>query len=563
MDGSRNESRVFVRAPHLPALTGLRFFAACAIMVLHGIDAWPLPSFITELSLNQGVSFFFVLSGFILTYVYRDLSANGAVKEFYVHRIARIWPVHIAATLLLFVLVPGKLWSLLYAGGLLEGLTYVTLTHAWVPLWRFFLNLNGVSWTISVEMFFYLLFPLFLVAWGRYEKTKLFVAAVPAIGIIAFANAINAPNADWAPGLTRHGLIYFSPLSRLFEFVCGIVAAKVWMSRHAGRPFKVVTSIGLEFVAIVAVYSAVLYCRHPLVSDFFRSIGGAAGAHWINVNGFTPAFVFLIYVFASSSGPVARIVSSRPLVFLGEISFSLYMVHTIVLTVFRQHENTVAAIAYSPMVAYWGFSLLTAFCMWSFIEKPFRKAIVGAYQGRPELLRRIAIYVRRLLPKVVLAGLVSLFGFIILFPRPEIKFATAPEIAALKFKPQGLVAFGGRYEFLGANPISYGNQTLVDVYFRAKAEVRLEQSVALHALGLAGEIAGSAAAKLDVADSVVPAGTVWRSRLIFVNGRFASNPVRLGIAIYGSGGLLPLTDGSGDWNGFRHLFDLKWEPPTD
>lgn len=92
------QQKMSVRAPHLPALTGLRFFAAFAIVVLHGMAAWPLPIFVAELALNQGVSFFFVLSGFILTYVYRDLSGKGAVREFYIHRIARIWPVHIAAT---------------------------------------------------------------------------------------------------------------------------------------------------------------------------------------------------------------------------------------------------------------------------------------------------------------------------------------------------------------------------------------------------------------------------------------------------------------------------------
>ncbi|MFC5423677.1 hypothetical protein ACFPOB_29525 [Bosea eneae] len=55
-----------IKSAHLLPLTGLRFFAAAAIVLLHSAETWPIPSALGNLALNQGVSFFFVLSGFIL-----------------------------------------------------------------------------------------------------------------------------------------------------------------------------------------------------------------------------------------------------------------------------------------------------------------------------------------------------------------------------------------------------------------------------------------------------------------------------------------------------------------
>lgn len=233
------------------------------------------------------------------------------------------------------------------------------MTHAWIPLWEFFLGLNGVSWTISVEMFFYLVFPLFLASWGKYERVKLVVAALPA------------------------------------------------------------------------------------------SVAGDAGAHWINVNGFTPAFVFLVYVFASSTGPVARMVGSRPVVLLGEISFSLYKVHTIVLSLFERFPNTVQSLVAAPMLAYWLVSILTAYCMWYFIETPFRRAIVKYYEGRPENMQRIAGYVRTYGPTALLFGLFGFFGAVLVNPRPEVQLVAPMELIGIQFRPESPVVFGDRIELLG------------------------------------------------------------------------------------------------------------------
>ena len=144
------------KKPALHALTSLRFFASLAIVVHHcnGVF-WPA----ADLGpLDAGVSFFFVLSGFILAYVYHDPSSGQfAWGRFYVARLARIWPLHLVCLLLMiaFVKVPESFESgVLLANGL--------MLHAWIPFDRYFFSYNYASWSISTELFFYMLFPFAL-----------------------------------------------------------------------------------------------------------------------------------------------------------------------------------------------------------------------------------------------------------------------------------------------------------------------------------------------------------------------------------------------------------------
>src|SRR6478735_7442587 len=105
---------------HLKALTSLRFFASASIVIFHIQGAmWPGSAY-TPLAL--GVSFFFVLSGFILTYAHRD---DMDMCRFYRSRVARLWPVHLATLMLALVLI-GQ-------APLMPDIANVLLLQAWVP----------------------------------------------------------------------------------------------------------------------------------------------------------------------------------------------------------------------------------------------------------------------------------------------------------------------------------------------------------------------------------------------------------------------------------------------
>ena len=104
-----------------------------------------------------GVSFFFILSGFILSHVYGG--TRFGVANFYRKRLARIYPLHVLTLLAWIVLFFGQ-WGNSLPDRVNSGIANVLLLHAFFSGPLFNLGYNAVSWSISVEAFFYLLFPI-------------------------------------------------------------------------------------------------------------------------------------------------------------------------------------------------------------------------------------------------------------------------------------------------------------------------------------------------------------------------------------------------------------------
>src|SRR5262245_36021055 len=158
------------RRDSLPALTALRFLAAAAVLNLHLVAHMPADplGWVDQFWWGTaGVTFFFMLSGFILTYNYHDrfrtLKRRG-VRDFYAARFARIWPVHLLAFLLLLPLCTDG--QLLLSGGYMKvrwkAAANLTLTQSFIPSEPWHVAFNSPSWSLSAEWFFYIAFPLLL-----------------------------------------------------------------------------------------------------------------------------------------------------------------------------------------------------------------------------------------------------------------------------------------------------------------------------------------------------------------------------------------------------------------
>src|ERR1700745_1382279 len=126
------------RLPRLEALTSIRF-AAAAIIVIHHTPgffalSWPLWG---RVQWDAGVTFFFVLSGFIMMYTYAgSLQAIGA-RAFWVRRIARIWPAHVIALLLILILLPQAQWTTSESPTAVSFVANLFLLQAWIPMWDY------------------------------------------------------------------------------------------------------------------------------------------------------------------------------------------------------------------------------------------------------------------------------------------------------------------------------------------------------------------------------------------------------------------------------------------
>ena len=301
--------------PDLPALTGIRAIAAAMVLFLHLNQAIPNAGLGGLAFVHYGylgVDVFFVLSGFIISHVYsRELAALSAGRygRYLWYRVARLYPVHAAVLLVLIVMVLA-----MQAAGLQPNnpanwdftalLWQFTLTHAWgvtpEATW------NGPAWSISLEFLAYLLFPLFLLLVRPFRHP---VAAAAAAVALAAAFAALFLAFEWRIKTAQVGGAAIVRV--LIEFGIGCLFYRAWQVWPKARAWDGVAVLAL------AGFLGLTYARLPDLAAM-------------------PLLALFVFAVALSAGPVRRFLASPVLVWLGEISYAVYMVHfTVILVALR------------------------------------------------------------------------------------------------------------------------------------------------------------------------------------------------------------------------------------
>jgi peptidoglycan/LPS O-acetylase OafA/YrhL len=359
----------------LDQLTSLRFFAALMIVIHHSIDLFGITS--VGVNLGQGVSFFFVLSGFILTYVYPKLGTWPEVMQFWRARIARIWPAYFASFLLGFWLVSYNWHTETAAANLL-------MVQGWIPLSTYYFSYNAVSWSVSTEMFFYLAFPFLIRSLNKRWWIMLILSCVILGLLVALSNFLSLPDyghpaiADHGLLVTQHGLIYINPLSRIFEFIFGMCIALAWRKRQKSASPSVLIATSYE-LGVVILCALSMYYMSVIAAWVGKSILGPPAALWLNHSGSVFVFGLLIYIMAQGYGKITTILAHPFLVLLGEISFSLYLLHQILLIYYRANISELTQLSNSVAFGlFFSILLLSSYLMWTCIEMPGRRIILGS-----------------------------------------------------------------------------------------------------------------------------------------------------------------------------------------
>lgn len=330
-------------------------------------------------SLAQGVSFFFVLSGFILSYNYPHVERN--LSGFYQARFARLWPLHIAALFLLPILT--RTWNI---GGLDPlGVVYVLIGNAlliqsWVPFRDSYLTFNGVAWSISTEAAFYVAFPLAAYVIRKSWFLALAFCAALTLFFMWIVVHFSIPMDVGVPTLNAMGIIYTNPLARLFEFVLGMVACRAFMALPHNRFTSAIWWTMLEIALVVATLAALhLTPRFPLW-HFIPPAYIAVVQYYLVSAGSSLVIAAVIVVFGVGRGLISRVLSHPGFVFLGESSFALYLVHATILVFFEQH--TTIPRTFLGAAAFWIASLSIAAVMHLAIERPARSLILRQFRRR-------------------------------------------------------------------------------------------------------------------------------------------------------------------------------------
>jgi len=376
MNAAKGASRV----TDLKPLTSLRFVAAIMIVAYHAKNYF-LWSWVHDApsTLSKGVSFFFVLSGFILTHVYTSKPINS-YRYFIRARVARLWPIHVATLIILVTTVRPD--SITFDGpGIFNKWIALSinlaLLHSIVPFFSYTFSWNAVSWSISTEIFFYLAFPLLLMQIEKTWHWKLLGAALSCAALLTVLKLAHVPLDGDVNTLSVQSATYANPLARGFEFCLGMAAWVFWR--------RYVRALNLRAVAWTIIEATLLIITTLWLSSWFFTIEAFLKPDELlqqlfRLSSSSGFFAALIVGFASGRGLIGRILSARIPVFLGHISFAIYMVHQVLMK---------AAITWLPSTAvhtlpYIAILLIVAASLHLLVEKPLQTWIAGSKQSRKD-----------------------------------------------------------------------------------------------------------------------------------------------------------------------------------
>jgi len=337
-------------------LTFTRFLAAISIVFFHfGRDVFPFQyefSSFLLLQTNIGVSYFYVLSGFVLVIAYGNKAKINA-PEFYKNRFARTYPAHFIALVLLLIFILTASAPFDRTGLALN----LILIQSWIPAKA--LSFNTPAWSLSVEFFFYLLFPYLFNK--LYNRIHLKATTVLVLSLFIFTQLLfnigNFSSFNAGYGTTSYNFLYYFPVMHLSSFMMGNLGAlfflKFWKNKRLNADIIIILLI---IISISALYLKDYVCFH---------------------NGLMAVlFVPIILLFAINNGFISRICQWKPLVFLGEISYGIYILQIPVFEISKYVLNN-SGITNSLAVFY--ISLITLLIVsgisYTFFENPLRNII--------------------------------------------------------------------------------------------------------------------------------------------------------------------------------------------
>jgi peptidoglycan/LPS O-acetylase OafA/YrhL len=340
-------------------LTFTRFVAALAIVIFHdGLDVFPfyLPA-IQSLFVHAyaGVSYFFILSGFVMVVAYSRNQQNSLrYSTYYANRFARIYPAYFIALMLVVILY-------LVSGQPVAIVSFVSslfLLQAWIP--GYAVTLNAPGWSLSVELFFYLVFPLFFNSLFRKKdhRTGLLIAI---LSVWCVTQIVSTIGPGFFPTVAvAKDIFYYSPLIHVNEFLVGNVCALLFLERQGASNYRNADlAIILIFVLMVCfvVFNTIVNIHNGLLALFFA-----------------PLILLLSY----NTGFLSRLFKRPSWVLLGEISYGIYIYQKPV-KYYLYKFYSMFGIGQKELCFY-GFLvalILFSYVSYRFIERPVGKLITS------------------------------------------------------------------------------------------------------------------------------------------------------------------------------------------
>ena len=364
-------------------LTGLRGVASLLIILSHMLLIYPvLRNYAIGKTLGcfgyMGMDLFFILSGFVICYNYAEkikLDPKKGIFEFLVARFARLYPLYI-----LFISFFSLRNIIFYHNNtefIAQNITSFPIFLAGMQSWFYSFIGNtpvvymqgdaNISWSISTEFALYLCFIPIVRALFKINSKRVCILSFLSLIVIqiawldfsyhnnfitSFFYKLYGVHTNYAPS---EWLTYHSPLARIWQFLTGCVIARSYNPELQEKFFKLFNVLG--WISGLVIVAFVIAC--PFLDASFQQ--------YLT----TPILAVFILATVHSENKVLK---NKVFTFLGEVSFSTYLLHIIYVPIFHYSgQHTLSYIIRLPVFLTCTYS--TAFIVYKYYEMPMRKIV--------------------------------------------------------------------------------------------------------------------------------------------------------------------------------------------
>lgn len=305
---------------------------------------------------DSGVCFFIVLSGFVLCDGYQKKFQQEIISycSFIKRRLAKIYPLHILCFIGAYILSFSmehnpEIWF-----------ANLLLLQSWSPNPDIHFSANSVSWFLSVMVFCYLLFPIIIRFVNQSSRDFFIISCI--LFIVYFVGI------QFVPSGMFNNIIYINPLLRLPDFILGIILWQIIGSRIKSDSHE---KLKTNFIAksVIELLVVLLFVITLMVYSCISQRYGVVSLWWP----VTAAIIVVFSLFDVSGGILTRLLQTRLLLFFGNISFSFYMVHFLVINTTRRLLTIIdfdMSTAAFVLLAF-TFSVAFSYIISRYFEKPF------------------------------------------------------------------------------------------------------------------------------------------------------------------------------------------------
>ncbi|MBQ3690744.1 MAG: acyltransferase [Bacteroidales bacterium] len=288
------------------AFSALRFFNALMIFCHHknSIDNPYLVAFGP-----CAVSFFLMLSGFVMCYGYKEkvLAPDFSYKKFLFKRFARLYPLHL---LCLFLWLGLNIKSVVSCGEgqILSIICNLFLVQSWIPKQTVYFSGNAVSWCLSDLFFFYAVFPFVI----RLLQKKNRVISFSVIYFVLYGILLPLIPKDYV-----HAFVYINPLFRFSDFYIGVLLYKLYTTTKDKLENKNMLGIVFQVLSVLITGIAIFVYKYVPECLHFQALF------------FIPSAMLVLSFALFDKNVFSKLLSVKLFNYLGEISFTFYMLHTL------------------------------------------------------------------------------------------------------------------------------------------------------------------------------------------------------------------------------------------